>query len=325
MRAASVLHALEANPGRALDLARNSLELFGEIDDPAGMISARIALSLATYWNGDYRQSVALAEELLPICRAQGDRFSEAQLLDAILGEVAFIQGDYARAAGLHEQSLTLRRTFRDTDGLAWTLFLLGRNLHALGDAARARALYEESRGLWQQLGHRRWSADVLDKLGTLACGQGDYAQARVFLEESMAVARRFGDSDRTACALCDLAMLACAENNVTQAQIYIRQVAVLMPEPACVPLQSKFFLTAARLAFTTGDMERAARLVGAAQAAPKDLNARLGRFNPAEHETLQTAMHSALGADRLDQMRTAGYSMSLETALAYATQAQVS
>ena len=102
-------------------------------------------------------QSVALAEEVLPVCRANGDRFSEAQLLDAVLGEVAFSQGDYARAAALHEQSLALRRALHDTDGIAWSLFLLARNLCALGDVARAQQLYEESRALWRQLGNRRW------------------------------------------------------------------------------------------------------------------------------------------------------------------------
>ena len=322
MRAASVLHALENNSLRAMELARNSLELFGEIDDPAGVTSAKIALSLATYWNGDYRQSVALAEDLLTVCRANGDRFHEAQLLDAILGQVAFFQGDYARAAGLHEQSLVLRRTFHDIDGLAWTLFLLGRSLFALGDTVRAQTLYEESRALWQQLGNRRWSADVLDELGRLARVQGNYVQANALFEDSLAVARSFGDSDRTACALCDLAMLACEENNAAQAQGYLRQAAVLIQDLTRASVRNGFFFTAARLAFTAGDMERAAGLIGTAQAMPEDLNVYSGRFNPAESETLQTAIRLALGADRFEQLRTAGRSLSFESALAYAIQA---
>jgi len=208
MCAASILQVYQQNLVRAVELAQTSLDLFNEIGDSSGAVSAKIDLCYVSCLNGDISQSVALAEEVLPVCRAHGDRFSEAQLLDGVLGEAAFRQGDYVRAAALHEQSLALRRALHDTDGMAWSLFLIAKNLHALGDTARAQQLYEESRELWRELGNRRWSVEVLHQLGRLIYRRGDYSQAKALFEESLTTAKKLGSAYLTTRALSDLEMV---------------------------------------------------------------------------------------------------------------------
>jgi predicted ATPase len=224
MCAASVLQVYQQNLIRAMELARASLDLFSEIGDSPGVVFAKMGLSYITCLNGDTSESVALVEEVLPLCRATGDRFSEAQLLDAVLGEVAFRQGDYTRAAAWHEQSLALRRALHDADGIAWSLFLLARNLHALGDATRAQQLYEESRVLWRQLGNRRWSVEVLHKLGELVYRQGDYAQAKALFEECLTTAHSLGDQYLATRALDDLEMVAREAGKHPQALVYFQK-----------------------------------------------------------------------------------------------------
>ena len=227
MCAASVLQVYQQNLGRAVELVRAGLDLFSEIGDSSGVVSAKIDLCYITCLTGDISQSVALAEEVLPICRANSDRFGEAQLLDGVLGEVAFRQGDYARAAALHEQSLALRRALQDTDGMAWSLFLLAKNLRAFGDAARAQQLYEESRVLWRQLGNRRWYADALHELGELIYGRGDYPQAKALFEESLATAKNLGDCYLATRASFSLEMVTRDLKKQQQAPIHLK------PSPA--------------------------------------------------------------------------------------------
>jgi predicted ATPase len=226
MCTASVLQVYQQNLIRAVELVRAGLDLFNEIGDSSGVVSAKIDLSYISCLNGDISPSVALAEEVLPTCRATGDRFSEAQLLDGVLGEVAFCQGDYARAAALHEQSLALRRALHDTDGIAWSLFLLAKNLCALGDAARAQQHYEESRVLWRQLSNRRWSVEVLHQLGELVYRQGDYAQAKALFEESLTTAQSLGDQYLATRALDDLEMVAREAGKHPPALVYFQQSA---------------------------------------------------------------------------------------------------
>lgn len=232
MGAAGILNGLLRNPINAMELVQASLNLFNEIGDSSGVTSAKIDLSYVTCLNGKLSQAVALAEEVLPLCCAGGDHFGEAQLLDAVLGEVAFMQGDYGRAATCHEEAAALRRTLHDTDGLAFSFFLLARNVYALGDTVRAQQLYEESRVLWQQLGNRRWSADVLHELGKLLYRQGDHIQAKTLFEESLATAKSFGDPYCTTRALSDLEMVTRVAENQPQTPIYLK------PTPALARVQ---------------------------------------------------------------------------------------
>ncbi|OGG56550.1 MAG: hypothetical protein A3F84_22560, partial [Candidatus Handelsmanbacteria bacterium RIFCSPLOWO2_12_FULL_64_10] len=110
------------------------------------------------------------------------------------LGLVAADQGDYAAARALHEESLAIRRTLDDRQGIAASLNNLGLVVANQGDHARARALYEESLGILGALGNRQGIANLLNNLGNVAYGQGDCAAARALYEESLAIRRALGD-----------------------------------------------------------------------------------------------------------------------------------
>ena len=217
---ASTLHAVQRNQTKAKELVETSLKLFSDIGDSPGVVSAKINLSYVACLNGDIAQSITLAEEVLPVCQANGDRFGEAQVLDSVLGEVAFMQGDYAAAAACHEAALALRRDLRDIDGIAWSSFLLARNVYALGDVTRAQQLYEEARALWRQLGNRLWYTSALHELGQLARSQGDHARAKALFEESLTTARSCGDPYSTTRALSDLRLMERDAGNQPQASI---------------------------------------------------------------------------------------------------------
>src|SRR5207253_1498363 len=58
---------------------------------------------------------------------------------------LAYLQGDYTRAAVQLEESLALKRELGDTQGIARSLSNLGMVAYLQGDLTRAVALYEES------------------------------------------------------------------------------------------------------------------------------------------------------------------------------------
>ncbi len=320
MRVASSLHGLQGDRTKALELALSSHNLFEEIGDQPGVVSSKAHLSISTLLHGDVHQGVTLAEEALVMCQTSGDHFTEAELLDGPLSTAALIQGDYARAITLHEQALALRRGLRDTDGEAWSLFLLAGSVCTLGDTLRAQILYEESCVLWRQVGNWRWNADALDERGRVVCKRGDYAQAKGLFEESLTTAQRIYDPYRAARAMCDLARVACAVEDYTQAQALLKQTAVHVRELENSPLPAMFLISAAQLTCLTGLAKHASRLAGAAQAVLSHTNFVPVTSDRAEFESIWSAVRSAVSNEVFDQACAEGLAMSLDAALAYAT-----
>ena len=114
--------------------------------------------------------------------------------------------------------------------------------------------------------------------------------------------------------------MVACEKGDYTQAQACLKQIAGGVRELKGTPLPAMFFTTAARLAGMTGLLERAARLAGAAQTALSQANADPGTSNRAEYEAVWAAIRRAVSEEVADRACAEGQAMSLEAALAYAT-----
>lgn len=320
MRVASSLHGLQGDPTKALELALSGLNLFEEIGDQSGAVSSKAHLSILILLSGNVHKSVSLAEEALVMCQTNGDHFTEAELLDGPLSTAALMQDDYARAIALHEQALALRRALHDTDGEAWSLFMLAGSVYAFGDTLRSQTLYVECCALWREVGNWRWYADALDELGRVICKRGDYSQAKALFEESLITAQNMYDPYRMARAMCDLAKVACTVEDYTQAQALLKQIAVRVGELVNTPLPAMFLISAAQLNCLTGLAEHAARLVGAAQAALRNTNPYLGTSDRFEYEAVLSVIRLALSEETFDRACSEGRAMSLDAALAYAT-----
>jgi tetratricopeptide (TPR) repeat protein len=258
-----------------------------------------------------------LAEETLLLCRENGDRFHEAELLDNILGDAAIRQGDYAQAIVLREHGLELRRALHDIDGQAWSLFMLAGTVRMLGDMPRAQTLYEESTALWRQLGSRRWYADVLDELGRVNCNQGNYSRAKALFEESLTSAQSIYDQYRASRAMCDLATVACLTDDHPQAQTLLKTVSRSIWELLDSPLLAIFLISEARLASATHLLERAACMAGAAQSALKKVPPYPGTSDLMEYEAVVSLIRPALSQEEFARAYAEGQAMSFETALA--------
>ena len=134
-------------------------------------------------------------------------------------GVLAQMQGDYAEARALYEESLTIRRQLGNQRGIAATLNNLGNVARDQGDYAGARALYEESLTIYQQLGDQGSIADLLTNLGIVAFYQGDYAGTRALYEESLTIYRQLGNQGRIADALGNLGLVASEQGDYAGAR----------------------------------------------------------------------------------------------------------
>jgi tetratricopeptide (TPR) repeat protein len=170
-----------------------------------------------------FTQCVALARSL-----ADGGRTADSLLY---LGQVAYRDGDYVRAAALSEESAALFRACGDAERQAEALSWLGTARCEMGDVARglrhlqdavplarsrfrhghtlgllaaalarhrgvyrqAEALVQEGLEIYRTIGAPTSVAANHTRLARLALYQGDYERAQSLLDESLRVARAAG------------------------------------------------------------------------------------------------------------------------------------
>ena len=104
------------------------------------------------------------------------------------LGEVARVQGDYAKARKYYEESEALLRAMSDKGDLARLVNSLGYVAQHEGDLQKARAQFQESLAMFRRLGNKRGIAESLAGLAGLMAAEGQVSQAAQLLSaaESM-------------------------------------------------------------------------------------------------------------------------------------------
>jgi predicted ATPase/transcriptional regulator with XRE-family HTH domain len=226
-----------------------------------GHMALRLSAALWRFW--EYRGYVEEGRRWLnavldlPDIRTEEYDCQLAKVLQAA-GALARIQGDFAQASCLYEDSLVLRRKAGDEKGIAAALNGLGllsmyegeydqaaiylheslqfcrkfdskveivRRLNNLGivamyqgDYEKASTLFEECLGIYQELNDRHGVAGSLGNLGDVLRYQSQYDRAMEVLEESLALLHEIGDVHGLVVTLASIARVHLAKGNVDQA-----------------------------------------------------------------------------------------------------------
>jgi len=234
----------------------------------------RLAGSLATFWltrgyigEGRRRLTEALsggARGATP--SATVTAATRAKALMGV-GMLTIEQGDYAEAAALLDEAMTLRQGMGDERGLAESLKALGNVAHYQGNEARAVSLWERSLALRRALGDATGVAEVLHNIGVVAYYEGDYARAIRLLEESLGIRRGLRDQGGIAYCLINLGNVAFLQGGYRRAVSYYRESLALRWD-----LGAKMGIVACLQGLVTatalgGQPERAAWLLGVEEA----------------------------------------------------------
>jgi tetratricopeptide (TPR) repeat protein len=188
-------------------LLEESLAIFRELDDRAGIAQSLNNLGNAAIEQGDYLAARTLYEESLAIRLELGDRRGVATVL-CNLGNVAYERGDFTAARVLSE-ALAISRELGDRGRIADALNNLGNLACNQGDFGSARSLIEESLAIGRDLVDLDGIASSLHSLGVVAYLQGDLAAAKALYTESLDNRRELGDRLGLARALEGLATVA--------------------------------------------------------------------------------------------------------------------
>jgi non-specific serine/threonine protein kinase len=200
------------------------------------------------------------------------------------LGGVAYYQGDYGRAAALMEESLALKRELGDTWGIANSLGNLGVVAYYQGDYGRAATLYEEALALQREVGDTWGIANSLGNLGDVAARQGDHGRAATLYEEALALGRELGVTRGSASLLYYLGVVTYRQGEYGRAAALLTEGLLLSRDLDARNLRA-LVEAIAWVAAARGQALRAARLAGGAEALWESLGVRVPPDEQADHE----------------------------------------
>jgi non-specific serine/threonine protein kinase len=277
----------------------------------------RLAGALQIYWyvTGRWSEGRAWLERALAAGGGAPDAVRAKGLLAA--GYLAHYQGD-ARGSPWLRESLALFRAAGDAYRTAFAQFCLGVAEEDEGDYARARADLAEAVATLRAVGDRDVVTYGLLHLGIVAFGEGDLDAAVAFGEEARAAAQEVGDVDAAEAAALHLALVACAQGERRQAAAWFREGFRHNPGWwADAEAVARLLAEVAVLAAGCDEVERAARLFGAAAARRAEVGEALALPERAVYERAAEVSRTALGEAAFAAAWAAGRAAAEEQALA--------
>ncbi|HEX6234947.1 MAG TPA: hypothetical protein VFZ63_17585, partial [Jiangellaceae bacterium] len=285
---------------------------------------------------GDHRTAGRIAASLYgyldahpdPVTRWTAQALEWVAVLDPLsvgelrfaAGYLEFVEGRTDSARDHWRQSLAIFRDIGQARYTALSLAFVGATyIGSPTDYARAMDLCTEAIDLAEQTGEQLILAHTLNIKGEIARVHGDDKLAGAAYEAAHQAARASGDPGTESRVLGNLAYVARHNGAYNEAQRLGRE-----------SLQISWGLGLRKMAalgvgelggaeLGLGRPERAARLIGAADAALEMLGAPRDPGDRPEHEATVDELQRALGPDKLAALRAEGAAMTLEDGVRYA------
>ena len=257
--------------------------------------------SQATGWN--------IASDAVALSRRAGD---PAGIAEALLHLHGFPLDDPGSARALAEEALPYAREAGDEGLIADALALRVCSFQI----ADVDAEIAEAAALYRNVGDVHGLAGLYNDAGYLAVVQGSYERAAAYLDEALVFGERSGEQLRVVLAVGNLALASLFTADLERAVLQFGEVLRLSHQHAISWLGAGGIAGLAAVATCQGEMERAARLLGAAESIANVLGDAAGVrleqefFSPARER---------LGESRWDTAYTEGARLDFDEAMSLA------
>jgi predicted ATPase/DNA-binding CsgD family transcriptional regulator len=311
------LAGILGNVDRAEVLCKESLALYQEIGDKAGIGTAYFFLGLVAEWKSQPVLARSLYEEGLALSREVGVLWVIGWVLHK-LAQLSFYEGDYTRSCLLAEESLTFFRKAGDTGAISATLGLLAEVLfYFQGDAAKAQVLLEESLAISRETG--MMEGLNLSGLGEVYLYQGNTVLARSLLEETVAIFQGKDKDDlvNKAWSLSLLAKITAVQGDYATARALYEQSLAIAGETFFEQNTPSYLEGLAGVVATQGEPAWAAQLWGTAEALREAKGAPIPVVYRTEYEQGVSSARKTLGEQAFAAAWAQGRSMTPQEALA--------
>ncbi|MCW3058251.1 MAG: regulatory protein LuxR [Capsulimonas sp.] len=230
-------------------------------------------------------------------------------------GSLAWSQGDYLAARGQFEESLALRRSLSDGQGVADMLNNLGNVATDMGDYSAARPLVEESLAFMRAEGDMEGIAAALSNLARILLCQEDFEEARARYEESLRLDQKRGDDWGVANSLCGLSQVEIRLGEYAAARSRLRESLTLRQLVAdqegiveCLEVYAEF-------AAAQNQAVRTVCMLTAARRAREILGAPSPPMIRAIYDAMMIAQHNSLSEKDFAEAIAQGNALTIEGA----------
>ncbi len=201
----------ELTAGDAVSARRHfaeALALKRCLGDAYGLIITLNNLGLARKMAGEYERAVVTLAAAARRARLMGDDQTRACAL-ANRADALRLLGRFAEAETVAEESLVVRRTLGDLNGMGQVTGILGSLAEARGDTEGALARYREALGYFNAAGAQPGALEALTAIALLRAGRGEHKNVVQLLAAIEATSQALGvsvwdvaDQSRAAAAL---------------------------------------------------------------------------------------------------------------------------
>jgi predicted ATPase/DNA-binding XRE family transcriptional regulator len=242
----------------------------------------------------------------------------QTRLLDSA-GTLAYLQGNYNQAEQYHQRSLSLADSLADPHLRALALFGLSNAAMNLGKTQRVMELAEECLPIARQVGDHWLTAMALNNLAEVTLQQGDLQSAEEMFSEGFALLSELNAKGFMAILLTGLGVLAQARQDYPQAlAMHTRSIRLAREVDDRRVLAMSLGKTAEVLA-KIGQPDRAARILGAADALRLQINSPVEVIDLQDYERILTLVRQSIGEYQMHAAWEAGSHLSLDEAIALA------
>jgi tetratricopeptide (TPR) repeat protein len=274
----------------------------------------RLARSLAPFWTATRR--LAEGRECFDrVLGSPGGEDGNRGLACVEAGFLAFWQGADEDASALFGQALEIGRHVGDPTVTALALTCFAR-IELRTDIAEARRLCREALAVSEGTADRRGRSSAIHVLGVAAQMAGDLLEAREFMNERMELARELGSFAGVAGEAGNLSMVERQLGNLERAEELAREALDIARQREDEWLFPYVISGLAAIAAERGELERAATLIGAAEAMMEAQGAAWPPDERPHYEQTVAKLTEALGPAEFERVRATGQSLGARDAV---------
>jgi len=285
---------------------------------------ARALQGLCWLWNEDPNE-ISAYEESLALCRQIGDTWGAAFALRGLgyrgdvadslemLSVAAALQGDYATARDLGQQSLQLWREVGSKRGMTGVLDTLASNTYEAGHLNEAEQLWQECLRLARETDFKTNIWASYHGLGDVALARGELEQAVIYFEQALAGHREGKETLYIAGGALSLGRALLAQGDLQRGHSLLTEALQLRYGLSLQRGIAQTLEALAGLAAVSEDWSRAATLLGYADALHKRIGVPVSQVDAPGVTQRISAAQTHLGDAAFEQATAAGAKMSLD------------
>lgn len=279
----------------------------------------RLTAACGQFWytrghlrEGWTRLNNALATAGTPPSAARGEVLNWASIF-------AITMGNAEAAYTLGEEALEVWNAVGNPHGRAAALYNLAEAEDNRGHWDEAASLFDEAADIWRGLGQLDNLGRALMLRGCVAYSQGDLGRAVMYMEEASSLFRHVGAPRFLGMAICLLGLIATARRRFLEAAHHCRESFHTLIDAADVVWLFKPLIGLAAIAVEHGELETAARLLGAVDQMLLGSGGHLYGLLRHPNERTESAARAALGEARFTAIHDAGRRLTLADLVAEA------